>query len=289
MTSVADRERGRMVAAGVDGSPESVAAARYAVRAAGLRDLDLLLVHAYELPLINVPIEQAILDACRDAAHRLVADVASQLTVPSTMRIESVIQPELPSVLLERISRTVPLLVVGQDHLTWGERMLFGQVASHAAHRAACPVVIVPGGWRARRTGEQHPVVVALDGNTKAQVALRTAFEEAQLLRTRVLALHASPYGSPASEIAAQTANLTELLAGWKQDFPDISVRSLVVSGDPDASLLRWSRSAALLVMERPHRRMWGSWERSVARAVLKQTHCPMIVVPRQPGRGRNG
>ena len=42
------------------------------------------------------------------------ADVAAQLTVPSAMRIESVIQPELPSVLLERISRTMPLLAVGQ-------------------------------------------------------------------------------------------------------------------------------------------------------------------------------
>jgi hypothetical protein len=65
MTSMADREEGRMVAAGVDGSPESVAAARYAVRAAGLRDLDLPLVHAYELPSINVPVEQAIVDVCR--------------------------------------------------------------------------------------------------------------------------------------------------------------------------------------------------------------------------------
>ena len=131
--------------------------------------------------------------------------------------------------------------------------------------------------------------MVALDGNTKAQVALRTAFEEAQLLGTGLLARHASPYGSPASEIAAQDANLTDLLAGWKQDFPGTSVRSLVVSGDPDANLLKWSRSAAVLVLERPHRRICGSWAHSVAGAVLKQTHCPLIVVPREPGRGRNG
>ena len=88
-----------------------------------------------------------------EAARKLVADVAAQLTVPSAMRIESVIQPELPSVLLERISRTMPLLAVGQDHLTWGERLLFGQVASQAACKAACPVAIVPDGWRARQPG----------------------------------------------------------------------------------------------------------------------------------------
>ena len=45
-----DQSGQRMVAAGVDGSPESVAAARYAVQAASDRGLDLLLVHAYELP-----------------------------------------------------------------------------------------------------------------------------------------------------------------------------------------------------------------------------------------------
>jgi hypothetical protein len=99
-----------------------------------------------------------------------------------------------------------------------------------------------------------------------------------------MLALHAAGYGSPASEIAPQTANLTELLAGSKQDFPDISVGSLVVSGDLDADLPRWSRSAALLVMERPHRRMWAHGRsRSPARRVEKQTHCPLFVVPREP------
>lgn len=39
-----DQSAQRMVTAGVDGSPESVAAARYAVMAASDRGLDLLLV-----------------------------------------------------------------------------------------------------------------------------------------------------------------------------------------------------------------------------------------------------
>ena len=87
-------------------------------------------------------------------------------------------------------------------------------------------------------------------------------------------------YGSPEAEIAEQTANLTEQLAGWKQDYPEVNVDSVVVLGDENAKLLQWSRSAAVVVVERPRRHWWNSWTHSVVGEVLKPTHCPLIVVP---------
>ena len=60
-------------------------------------------------------------------------------------------------------------------------------------------------------------------------------------------------------------------------------VSTVIVSGDPDAQLLRWSRSAAVLVVGHPHQPRWGSWTRSVARSVMRQTHCPLIVAPQAP------
>src|ERR671912_2788349 len=100
----------RVVAVGVDGSPEAIAAARYAVRAADFRGLNLLRVHAYELPPLDVPMDQGILEACHQAARNLMADVAAQLVVPRQMRIDILVQPDSPVVLLDDISRTVPLL-----------------------------------------------------------------------------------------------------------------------------------------------------------------------------------
>ena len=275
-----DQFGGRMVAVGVDGSPESVAAARYAVQAASQRGFDLLLVHAYELPAINVPVDSALLDACRESAHRLVADLAAQLVVPSTMRIHTYIQPALPAGLLLLAAQRVPLLVVGQDHLTWGERLMFGRVASQVAQSAGCPIVVVPGGWQANKTAADHPVVVALHEDSPAEAALRLAFEQAELLGTGLMALHAAPGRSRHAKIAEQEASLTEQLAGWKQDYPGVKVDSAVVVGEEDASLLQWSKSAAVLVVERPHRHWWNSWTHSVVGSVLRQTQCPLIVVP---------
>jgi nucleotide-binding universal stress UspA family protein len=269
-----------LVAAGVDGSAESLAAARYAVRAASDRGADLLLVHAYEMPEISVPIEQEILDDFGQRARQLVADVAAQLEVPSNMRIESLIQPDLPAPLLLRVAQQVPFLVVGQDHLTWGERLMFGRVASQVAERSDCPVAVVPGAWRATKTGSHHPVVVALEGTSPARAALQIGFKQAVLLGTGLVALHAAPHGAPTTEVARQRASQVELLAGWKEDYPDVMVESLIVLGDEDANLLRWSKTAATLVLERPHRHWWNPWTHSVASAVLKQTHCPLIIVP---------
>jgi nucleotide-binding universal stress UspA family protein len=270
----------RIMAVGVDGSPESVAAARYAVQAASQRGFDLLLVHAYDLPSVHVPVDSALLNAFHESADRLVANVAAQLVVPSTMRIQTAVQPALPTELLVVVSRRVPLLVVGQDHLTWGKRLMFGRVASQVAQRSECPVVVVPGGWRESPAGSDHPVVVALHEDSSAQAALRLAFEQANLLGTGLTALHAASGRSHQTKIAEQAASMTEQLAGWKQDYPGVKVDSEVVVGEEDASLLQWSRSAAVLVVERPQPHWWNSWTHSVVGAVLKQTHCPLVVVP---------
>jgi len=272
----------RMVAVGVEASPESVAAARYAVHTASDRNLDVVLVHAYELPSVSVPLEPEILDMYQEAAHNVVRDITAQLVVPGHMSVASYVREGFPDALLLRVAERVPFLVVGQDHLTWGERLLFGQVAAQVAQKSACPVVVVPGNWRAPSTGPGHPVVVALEGDTSAAAALRIAFEQADLLRTGLLALHASPSGSQEAEIASQAANLTEMLAGWKQDYPGVTVDRLVVLGDEDANLVQWSQSAAVLVVERPERHWWKPWAHSVIGAVLKRTQCPLIVTPRQ-------
>jgi nucleotide-binding universal stress UspA family protein len=282
MSSSDDQFGARMVAAGVDGSPESVAAARWAVQAASQRGFDLLLVHAYELPSVNVPVEPAIIEACQESAHRLVADLAGQLVVPSTMRIHTSIQPALPAGLLLSAAQRVPLLVVGQDHLTLGERLMFGRVASQVAQKAECPVVVVPGAWQANKTASDHPVVIALHEDSPAEAALRLAFEQAELLGTGLTALHTAPGRQRQTKIAEQEASLAEQLAGWKQDFPGVNVDSGVIVGEEDASLLQWSKSAAVLVVERPHRHWWNSWTHSVVGSVLQRTQCPLIVVPQE-------
>jgi nucleotide-binding universal stress UspA family protein len=123
--------------------------------------------------------------------------------------------------------------------------------------------------------------VVALDGETSAQPALSLAFTEASLRGCPVVALHAASYSASNEDVVEHHVGIAELIAGWKQDYPDVPVETSVVRGDADATLLAWSRNASALVVGRAHRRGWGTWTRSVARTVLEQAHCPLII----PGR----
>jgi hypothetical protein len=95
------------------------------------------------------------------------------------------------------------------------------------------------------------------------------------------VALYVTPYRSHQADIDERTAILTELLAGWKQGYPDVNVDVLVVRGDEEESLVRWSNSAAAVVVERPHRHWWNPWTHSMIGTVLSRTHCPLIIVPK--------
>jgi hypothetical protein len=111
---------------------------------------------------------------------------------------------------------------------------------------------------------------------------LHFAFKQAVAAGSRLVALHVTPYRSRQADITERTASLTELLAGWKQDYPGVNVDVLVVRGDEEESLLRWSNSAAAVVVERPHWHWWNPWTHSMIGTVLSRTPCPLIIVPQE-------
>jgi nucleotide-binding universal stress UspA family protein len=284
MTRGGGTSRRAVVVAGVDGSAESLAAARYAEAAAQLRDCDLLLVHAFPVPPPMTARETvAAMSAARTEAEKLLASVARQLAVSPGVQVHTLVEPGDATMVLEAVARRSEMLVLGRDDVSWGERILRGAVTAEVARRVSCPVVVVPRGWHAGHVGKAHPVVVALDADTSAESALGVAFREAQLRQTRLLVLHAEPIGRSARDVAAAGFDLAVLLSNWKQDHPDVTASTTLVSGDPNAELVRWSRSAAVLVVGRPHRHGWGSWMGSVAHSVMRQTHCPLIIAPLTP------
>jgi hypothetical protein len=116
-------------------------------------------------------------------------------------------------------------------------------------------------------------------------VAVHLAFEQAVAVGSRLVALHVTPYRSHQADIKEHTESLTEMLAGWKQDYPGVQVDVLVVRGDEDESLLRWSNSATAVVVERPQRHWWNPWTHTAIGTVLNRTHCPLIIVPQESSR----
>ena len=275
-----------LVVAGVDASAESVAAAHYAVSAAERRGGDVVLVHAFKPPSGRTADKESVLSTAQTTAVRLLTAVSAQLIVPPDLHLSLRAEPGEAVGVLKQSAREAAMLVLGRDHVSWGERLLGGAVTSQVVNHIACPLVVVPGRWRPRHAWPLLPVIVALDSETNPEPALRLAFDEAGLRAARLIVLHAEKMSASARDVAAAQFDLGIVLANWKQDHPEVGVSTAILSGDPDAQLVRWSRSAAVLVVGHPHRRGWGDWTRSVARSVMRQTHCPLIVAPQAKAQG---
>jgi nucleotide-binding universal stress UspA family protein len=275
----------RTVVVGVDGSPESLVAARYALWQAALGGLDVELVYSYPLPLMDAPVSGSFIDDFREAGVTVLDDAVAALEVPSGVRLSTQVAETLPALLMQRLSRTAPLVVVGQHATAWYDRLSRGSVASPLAHHSGCPVVVVPPSWHPGQH-EGRPVVVALDGEVTSLAALDFAFDEARLLGAEVVVLHAVPAGGPGQQ-GPPDPRLAELLARARADRPGAVARVLTVQGDPRGVLLTAAQTAAVLVVGPPHSEGLATWTRSVARRVMTAVECPMVVVPR--GQRRPG
>jgi nucleotide-binding universal stress UspA family protein len=144
---------------------------------------------------------------------------------------------------------------------------------------APCPVVIVPEvAYPKSMEGE---VVVTIDGDSSADGPLRFAFEQASARDGVLHVLHAVPPATMLSDIADLRANMSEVLAGWRDKFPDVAVMDAFAVGDPRDVVARATNGAELVVVGRPHGRVMPfAISRPLATAVVRRASCPVAVVP---------
>ena len=145
-----ERVSRRMIIVGVDASAEAGAAAHWAVREAELRKDDVLLVHAYEVPLLPAKGRAAAIAQGRQERQALLDKAAGTLTVSPAMHLDQLIEIDTPESLLPRLSEQAELTVLGHDHPALGGHMPFGHTTSTVASMSRHPVVAVPRGWAAR-------------------------------------------------------------------------------------------------------------------------------------------
>lgn len=275
----------RVVIVGVDDSAEATAAAQWAVRAAELRGYDVLLAHAYEVPLLPARDRAATIARGRQERQALLDKVAGTLTLPPTMHLDQIIEIDTPESLLPQLSEEAELTVLGQDRPALGGHVPLGHTASTVASLSRHPVVAVPRGWTAG-ADDRRPIAVAIDGQHPSYSTLGYAFTEASLRQVPVLVVHAAPLAEVTSGEQDTRLNLAEILAGWKGDYPDIEVDTLLLAGSPRDTVAIVSPGVQLLVVGAPFRgREWTRWIRSVARAVLDRATCPVAVIPQQRPR----
>lgn len=138
----------RLVVVGVDGSPESEAALRFAADEAKLRGAALRIVCAWApsdagyMGEVFAPTPDAFDQAERHADGVLRA--ALERLQGESLEIEAVAeQGDAAAVLVEQAADAA-LLVVGSRGLGTAKRLVLGSVSQEIAHKARCPIAIVP-------------------------------------------------------------------------------------------------------------------------------------------------
>ncbi len=183
--------------------------------------------------------------------------------------------------MLERHSADAQLLVVASDEISWFERVLGGAVARHLTEFSTCPVVLVPpvldletlfGG-----------VSVAVDRSPLAIGPLRFAFEEASAREARLQVLHVVQEGATRHQLEDSRRGLAELIAGWREEFPDVAVTTRVISDDGVAlAVSRVSEKSELMVVGRASKGVLRG--RSSTPRLARSSHCPLAVVDAEYG-----
>ncbi|MGW5236374.1 universal stress protein [Streptomyces nodosus] len=287
----------RTVVAGIDGSPESRAAADWAAREARLRGLPLEVVHVWEP--VPGPLAQAPMLGAETHQHwtqRIPRETAEALRARHPeVEITEEQRSGRPAEVLTDAAKDAELLVLGSRGMSGFGGFLVGSVGLAVIAHAEVPVVLVRAPEEGAQAGAAEPagpVLLGLDIAAPDEAVLSFAFEEAARRKTSLKVLHSwnlpSYYAyslaagvDPYDEIARQQSEaLTEVLASWRQKFPGVEVVAESGMGSAAAHLIEASREASLVVVGRRVRRgVLGAHVGSVTHAVLHHAEAPVAVV----------
>ncbi|QKW54190.1 universal stress protein [Streptomyces buecherae] len=286
-----------MISVGVDGSPASSAAARWAAREAQRRDLPLRLVHVADRrgtapagPIDGCPPPRRIARVPRQVADEL------RFAHPD-LSVSSVVIFGSPAAVLDLTAEQSDMLVLGSRGNGAVPRLLAGSVALATLHRTARPVVLVraddhwPHGEGLPSTpASLGQVVVGLEVSRPSDDLLRFAFDAAAHRAGVLRVVHGwttyVPDGAPGASSVdplpalADNEALSSALDPWRAKYPDVEVEAEAVVGRPAEHLVDAARGADLVVVGRSTRRPLGiSHIGQVTRAVLHHAPAPVAVV----------
>ncbi|MBB5960445.1 nucleotide-binding universal stress UspA family protein [Saccharothrix tamanrassetensis] len=140
---------GRIVV-GVDGSPSSRSALRWAVEEAGFRrtEVEAVLVWHVDNGMVIGPISADLAAgtdperACDDW-RAVLDDVVAEIGAETGAEIRTVLAEGDPREVLTKASADAALLVVGTRGVGLIREVLLGSVSSYCVHHAHCPVVVI--------------------------------------------------------------------------------------------------------------------------------------------------
>ncbi|BDB41132.1 MULTISPECIES: universal stress protein [Mycobacterium] len=285
----------RAVVVGVDGSPDALAAVRWAANDAALRNSPLTLVHVVNAPLTwaQLPAPAGLRRWQDKRAHDFIDTaiaVAEQRSGELRIDTKVVCAATVPT--LVELSKGAEMVVVGyRGHGGVLVRNFLGSVSSGLVYHAHCPVAVVHDGEPMVADPARAPVLVGIDGSSASETATAIAFDEASRRGVGLVALHAwtdlrvSDFKEVFSNVnwdaklSEEEETLAERLAGWQERYPEVDVRRRIEIGDPASPLIEAAKRAQLVVVGSHGRGGFaGMLLGSVGAAVVDRARVPVIV-----------
>jgi nucleotide-binding universal stress UspA family protein len=153
-----DAERGgsqmRPVMLATDGSPTAEKATATAIELADKLDTELVIASVWDLAypaygpmgFAPAPVNGEVAKLCEEAAGKVIAEAVSRAEEAGVETRSLVLRGFPAQAICEAAAKIRPQFLVLGSH-GWGtvKRALFGSVSFGVLHRAACPVLVVPG------------------------------------------------------------------------------------------------------------------------------------------------
>jgi nucleotide-binding universal stress UspA family protein len=279
------------VVVGVDGSPASSRALRWATTHARRHGSRLRIVAAYSAPWSPAGFASGVdADAVAlSGAEELVDEMVEMARgAAPAMVVGGLAVCGSPVKVLDAAVTDGSLIVVGSRGHGDFASLLLGATSLQLATHASAPVVVVRGNAEA----DSGPIIVGADGSAGAEAALGLAFEEAAVRGCTLMAVrgyhvpvprfgrHVEPVDFDGTRLrAAELASLRDSIGPWQEKYPDVAVQPLVVRGDAASVLVAMSSAAQLVVVgTRGHGGFTGLLLGSVGQKLLHHAHCPVLI-----------
>lgn len=279
------------IVVGIDGSEQSMHAVEWAAVEAVLHDAPLRIVYALTLPADmgsgrrSGPLPTTVTETAEEALDAAADQV--DLVVPGLTVDTALITGKAAQVLAD-VAMGALMLVIGSRGA--GNLTPLGSVSRHLAIHPPCPVVIE----HADTPRAHGQVVVGVRELDDSAAALGFAFQEAALRGAHLVALHAwfwflpaigpasvdGPVADPHRVSSAALSELHDLLAPWREKYPDVEVGEEIVHARPGHALAHASAGADLIVLGSHGRHVHERSEGPVIHALLNQARCPVSIVP---------
>ena len=203
------------------------------------------------------------------------------------LRIEAVSQEGSRPRVLAEAARPARMLVVGRRPNRGPERLVAAQANLSLAQRVGCPVLVVPLSWRPSATDRR--VAVGVDEAGLSAEAVEFAFRAAADREGDLIVVRAGlPPDHPWNDddsghawISRADHTISDAVATWTREFPQVKVTRFVSSRPAADALVRESQDVGLVVV--------GAHDNSspapdpVARRCVAAMTCPVAIVAHRP------